>query len=86
MVNIFLFFVLGFLSCQYIIPILDSITSTILGLFEILRAKISLSVVKVNDEIEKIQNNSSGPKQPLGFAVPTDFTEEDYENTEDEFE
>lgn len=70
MTKTFLFFVLGFLFCQYILPISDSIASVILTALEIIKAKISFSITKINEEIENIQGESSRSKIPLGFAAP----------------
>lgn len=79
MANIFLFFILGFLSCQYILPILDSVASVILGVLEIAKAKISFRITKINEEIEEIQDESTPSKIPLGFSVPTEYIEEESE-------
>ena len=66
----FVLFILGFATCQYFIPILDSLCGMFLGVFEIAKAKISLKITKINNEIEKISDDKKEKHHPIGFQVP----------------
>ena len=76
--EILVYFILGAVFIQWIIPILDSFTSLILTLIEYCKAKVSVPIAKYNAKIQENTNpyKDIEDKHIAGFVV----SEED-ENT-----
>lgn len=78
---ILLYFLLGIIFCQWVMPLIDGILNVILTALETVKGKLS---VKITDYTIQIQNMSNPdteiPKNVIGFALP------DYEEEEDEEE
>jgi len=56
----FLFFILGFICSQYILPFVESIWAILLTRLEIPKGKYTLEVTKLNQEINNL-SDESGP-------------------------
>ena len=51
----FLFFILGFITAEYIMPLLESIWAILLTRLEIPKGKYTMEVSKLNHEINNLQ-------------------------------
>ena len=70
-------FLLGILFICVVLPICESITSTICVGIEVIKAKFSVKITKYNSEISQLDNPIV---HPVGFQyIPTEEDEE-YEN------
>lgn len=67
-------FIIGFLSAQFLLPLLDSILSLIMTKIEILKGKDSIRIAEYNQQVMNV--NDSNPKSIIGFTLPND--EESY--------
>lgn len=59
------FFIIG-------VPVLDSISTWLVNIF-------SLKTLKLNKEAEEFTNTEEQPVQAIGFSIPSDECEEDYD-------
>lgn len=59
------FFIVG-------VPVLDSISTWLVNIF-------SLKTLKLNKEAEEFTNTEEQPVQAIGFFIPSDECEEDYD-------
>ena len=55
---IFLFFMLGFLFAQYIIPLLDSLCSIVLTKIEVIKGKYAIQTTEINKQIREISGDN----------------------------
>ena len=79
--EILVYFILGIVFIQWVVPILDSFTSLILTLIEYCKAKVSVPIAKYNTKIQESANpyKDIEDKHIAGFVA----SEED-ENTDEE--
>lgn len=56
----FLFFILGFVCAQYMLPLLESIWAIILSWLEIPKGKFTLKITELNQKINNL-TEESGP-------------------------
>lgn len=84
-----LYFILGILFVEVVIPVIESFVSLILTWIEVAKGKASLTITKLSADIQKIQKESALPDDDaiaprvIGFALP-DTTEDYKEEEEDE--
>ena len=72
-----LFFIIGFLVAQYILPFVDSVMNIVMTKLEIPKGKYTLQVTQLNDLINNYSSDSS--PQCIGFALNDPEPEEDAE-------
>ena len=74
----FLFFILGIIFIQFIIPVLDALFSIIYMKIEVIKGKYALQSTEINKQITDIIGDEDGSPQPvIGFQ---------YSETEEEFD
>lgn len=80
-----LYFILGILFVQYIIPLIDGFTAWILTWVEAKKAKQSEIVNQVNINMRQAaaSTEADSPRRAIGFCAPEP---EDYEEEEDDNE
>ena len=80
-----LYFILGILFVQYIIPLIDGFTAWILTWVEAKKAKQSEIVNQININMRQAAASTEAdpPRRAIGFCTPES---EDYEEEEDENE
>ena len=80
-----LYFILGILFVQYIIPILEGICTWFLTWVEAKKAKQSevINLANINMRQAATSADQEPPKRPIGFCVP-DPVENEEEGDEDE--
>ena len=80
-----LYFILGIIFVQYIIPTLDGIAGWFLTWIEAKKAKQSEVINQTNIKMRQAAASADQdpPRRPIGFCVPDP---EDYEEEEDEDE
>lgn len=71
-------FLLGVLFICVILPICESITSTICVGIEVIKAKFSVKITKCNSEISQL--DSQPIAHPIGFHYTPTEEDEEYEN------
>lgn len=64
-----------------IIPLLDSVVSTIMTAIEVVKGHFSLKVAECNEKLSQIGTSEDEPARVIGFSIPTE--EDDYEDEED---
>lgn len=69
-------FVLGALFYEVVMPIACKATETIMSYLQVVQNSHIVASQEMQAECDAIANGMEPPKQPMGFAVPT---EEDYE-------
>ena len=57
----FLFFILGIIFIQYILPVLDSLFETLLTKLEVIKGKYALQVTEAQLAIEEMVHEEDGP-------------------------
>lgn len=73
----------GFISGICLLPILDSLTELLQVALEIPKGKLSECVMKINNEIQDIQNQSEPiSSNCIGFEIPS--SEEYYDDEEED--
>ena len=72
-----IYFILGFLFAQSILPILDTLTSLIMTWIEYIKSNLSVKITKNNYKIANFQNEEIEDKHILGFQLPKE--EEKYD-------
>lgn len=71
-------FIFGIFSIVLIIPVLQSFADFLCGFIEIFKGKNTLSVLKINKEIEKIQTNEDSSISAIGFKYDSEEEYDDY--------
>ena len=84
-----LYFILGILFVEIVIPVIESFVSLILTWIEAAKGKASLTITKLSADIQKIQKESAVSEDTvaprvIGFTLPD--TTEDYEEEEEDEE
>lgn len=74
-----IYFILGILFVQYIIPVLESLTSLLMVQIEAKKAGYSEIINDINLKIEKA-TASAEKTSVIGFQLPDEYEEEDEEN------
>lgn len=76
----FLFFILGFIVAQYILPLFESVWAIILTKLEIPKGKYTLEVTQLNQKINNLVEDY-GPQHAIGFQIDNydDYQEDDEE-------
>ena len=79
-----LFFLLGILFYEIILPILSEIGNVILGRLQLIQGKQAAEMVKYNKIVEEYKEEQSRVDQPqaIGFEIP--FYSNDQEDEDDE--
>ena len=72
MVNFFL----GVVSIVVILPILEQIGNVICTIFEVARARLSLSITRINSKIEEAHQPEI-KQSAIGFQVEEEYYEDD---------
>lgn len=76
-------FFLGIVFVEMLLPLMEAIIETIVGLFEIQKGKMSIEVAKINKQIEEISCEEEPERAPaIGFQLPPareDIDEDEYE-------
>ena len=70
------YFILGIIFLTIILPVCEQVGSVICGAFEVIKAYLSLAVVKVNSKMQQYQQPEI-KTNAIGFHI-----EEDYEDDE----
>ena len=75
-------FLMGGLFLYILLPILESIMSTICTVFEVLKAKCNVKITEYNSKISQINAAIDGPvAHPIGFQyTPVEEEDEEYED------
>lgn len=60
-----------------IIPLLDSVISTILTAIEVVKGHFSIKVAECNEKLSQFGTSDDEPARVIGFSIPTE--EDDYE-------
>ena len=75
----FLFFILGIIFIQFIIPVLDALFSIIYVKIEVIKGKYVLQTTEINKQIADIVGDEDGSPQPvIGFQYSE--AEEDFDD------
>lgn len=74
-----LYFILGILFVQFILPILEDISVPILGLIEIIKTKQVKILTQLKAETQEITDKTTKTKRVIGFGA-SENEEEDEEN------
>ena len=77
----FLYFILGILFIEVVIPIVEALVNLILTLIEVAKGKSSFTIAQLSADIAKINEPEKQPQRAIGFVVPSD---ENYEEEEDD--
>ena len=77
----FLYFILGVLFIEVVIPIVEALVTLILSWIEVAKGKSSFTIAQLSAEIAKINEPEKQPQRAIGFVVPSD---ENYEEEEDD--
>ena len=77
----FLYFILGILFIEVVIPIVESLVNLILTWIEVAKGKSSFTIAQLSADIAKINEPEKQPQRAIGFVVPSD---ENYEEEEDD--
>lgn len=74
-----LYFILGALFIQFIIPILDGAAALILTWFEVKKADFGEHINAINVKIRETQTSDDPPVSPrvIGFTLSDEYEEED---------
>lgn len=76
----FLYFILGILFIEVVIPVVEALVTLILTWIEVAKGKSSLKITQLSADIQKLSEPEEPPPQAIGFVVPT----EEYEEEEDD--
>ena len=77
----FLYFILGILFIEVVIPIVEALVNLILTWIEVAQGKSSFTFAQLSADIAKINEPEKQPQRAIGFVVPSD---ENYEEEEDD--
>ena len=77
----FLYFILGILFIEVVIPIVEALVNLILAWIEVAKGKSSFTIAQLSADIAKINEPEKQPQRAIGFVVPSD---ENYEEEEDD--
>ena len=77
----FLYFILGVLFIEVVIPIVEALVTLILTWIEVAKGKSSFTIAQLSADIAKINEPEEPPHRVIGFVVPSD---ENYEEEEDD--
>ena len=78
----FLFFILGFVVAQYLIPLLESVWAIVLTWLEIPKGKCALKVQEINQKINNLADDCGEASHAIGFVY--NQADDDYQEEEDE--
>jgi hypothetical protein len=72
------YFILGILTVQALLPLIDSITAVIMTGLEALKGYFGIKVAEYNSQIRRLALEEDEPKRrPIGFTA--DQEDDDYE-------
>ena len=77
----FLYFILGILFIEVVIPIVEALVTLILTWIEVAKGKSSFTIAQLSADVAKINEPEKQPQRAIGFVVPSD---ENYEEEEDD--
>lgn len=77
----FLYFILGILFIEVVIPIVEALVNLILTWIEVVKGKSSFTIAQLSADIAKINEPEKQPQRAIGFVIPSD---ENYEEEEDD--
>jgi hypothetical protein len=69
------YFLAGMIFVMSIIPIIDSLTSLIVSVIEILKAKCAISIAKSNQQLMQLENTPKTKSSVIGFSAPIEEVE-----------
>lgn len=76
----FLYFILGILFIEVVIPIVEALVTLILTWIEVAKGKSSLKITQLSADIAKLTEPKEPPHHAIGFVIPND---NEYEEEED---
>lgn len=75
--NILIYFILGIVFIDIILPLIEGITSLICTKFEVYKAKMAVDINKYNMEIENESLSTQDSISPIGFMYEPEEVEEE---------
>lgn len=76
--NFLIYFVLGILFVEIILPILEQLSAVLVSWLEVVKGKATVHITCMNDEIQKMGLPETST-HVIGFHIPQDEEEEDDE-------
>lgn len=76
--NFLIYFVLGILFVEIILPILEQLSAVLVSWLEVTKGKATVHITRMNDEIQKMGLPETST-HVIGFHIPQDEEEEDDE-------
>ena len=77
--NELLFFILGFITAQYLIPFFDNVLVLLLTKLEVVKAKYSEVINEININMQKASDEDT-PRRLIGFDTSSADEEEEEED------
>ena len=79
----FLYFILGILFIEVVIPLIEAIVTLLLTVIEIFKGKCSLKISQISAEIQELTKEEEMPHRAIGFVVDSD---DNYDEEEEDDE
>lgn len=74
--NFLIYFVLGILFVEIILPILEQLSAVLVSWLEVVKGKATVHITRMNDEIQKMGLPETST-HVIGFRIPQDDEEEE---------
>ena len=73
----FLYFILGILFIEVVIPIVEALVTLILTWIEVAKGKSSLTIAQLSADVAKLTEPEEPPRHAIGFVIPNNNEEEE---------